>query len=573
MTPKIVATNLIFLLAFLAAMAGLMAAGTVASADPTVTIKPGESGAAASAGPVVDIKVGESGAAASAGPVVDIKVGESGADAWDIGPVAPGENGYQTVSIKNTGDRTANLNIWLSNITGQEGTPAEFLDGIPSAGGDLSRFLLLDLSAQGLTSSFSLPSTLDRFPTEISSVSYLFLAKIRSSQTVKLTWHWQLPAETGNDVQGDSLAFDINYTLTEIAETVPGGGGGSGRTPTPAAAITPALTPVPSTAATPVPTAVPAETAAFRLIELDMPDASSTAAVSDEGLLADTLTAATPDQVFSLTIDRGTRLSISNQDRTDSLPEQLNGLTVPDKISVAFLNSAAGPAFPGGWVRVSPFIEINGITIGLTHGIRLSVPAHMVIQYDSALLPENMDNLAAFYYSPQYGWTQLQPPAGFIAEAGETAADTSHFSLFVVLAREAVNSPKPAHFEVSRLLLDPPRIMLDQSSELRFRVANTGGLAGEYTVAVKVNDTIQKTQFIRLGAGESREIHLVLSPDINGIYTVEVSGISAQLIVDPAGQADVAETGYWWIPILAIVCAVPVLAVLYRRRQKSPEQV
>jgi hypothetical protein len=509
--------------------------------------------------------------AGAASAPVKVMLGESSSTTWDIGPIAPGDSGYRTVSIQNTGERAANLNIWLSNINGQEGTPAEFVQGSPSEGGDLPRFLLLALSADGLTSSFSLPATVDRFPTEVSTSGYLYLAGIRSNQTVNLTWHWLLPQETGNAVQGDSLIFDINYTLTEIpAPASSGGGGGRGITTTPTPK--PAATPSPAPTVAPETTIPAGETAEVRLLELELPDTSATVPVSNEGELVYTLTATTADQVFSLTIDRGTRLYLSNENRGGGLPEPLTGLVVPDKISVTFLNSADESTLPQGWVRVSPFVNINGIAAGQTHGIKMDSPAHLVIQYDAGLLPENVDNLATFSFSTQYGWTQLQPPEGFIAEAGQAAADTDHFSLFVVLARAGKEPPLPAYFEVSGLTLDPPRINVKQSSEVMFRVANTGGLAGEYRVVVTVNERIQKTQFVSLGAGESREIHLILSPGINGIYSIEVSGITAQLIVDPASQADVVETSYWWMLFIVMGSALLILAVIRGIRRKSLKQ-
>ncbi|MBN1188529.1 MAG: hypothetical protein JXA46_02140 [Dehalococcoidales bacterium] len=512
-------------------------------------------------------------APASAAPL-EVSQDESGTTGWDIGPIMPGESGYQTVEIKNTGSSAATLNIWLGNIGGREGTPLEFVEGTPSATGDLARYLLLDLSADGLTSSFAMPATVDMFPTEVSTTDYLYLARIGSDQTVSLTWHWLLPEETGNDVQGDSLSFDINYTLNEIPPVNLGRGGGGGGaaspSPTPAATQETTITPPPPTETEP---SIPeGQIAEVRFLDLVVHDFTASAPVADTGELLETLFATTPDQAFSLTIDSGTRLYISNEDRADGLPVQLDGITIPEKIVVSFLDEAYAPTLPPGWINVSPFIDINGVTGGIIHGISMDAPAHIVIQYDLSLLPDKVDSLATFYYSPRYGWTQLLTPEGFIAEAGQAAADADHFSLFVVLAREGKEPPLPAFFEISGLKVDPPRITIDQSSEVKFRVTNTGGIAGQYTVVVKVNDEIHKTQSVRLEAGESRQIHLILSPGINGVYSVEVSGEMAELIVDPAGQVDVAEISYWWLWLMVIGIAIIILAVLRRRQQKAVQE-
>jgi hypothetical protein len=331
--------------------------------------------------------------------------------------------------------------------------------------------------------------------------------------------------------------------------------------------VTPAATLSPA----PSPSAPPSTPARVRLLELNLPGAASTVTVTDEGLLTAALSAITLDQDFSLSLDSGTRINVSNEGSPDSVSTSQIGDKVPAKISVTRLESGEEPAFPQGWVQVSPFFDINGVTNGYIHGVSMDHPAHMVIRYDAGLLPENVDNLATFYYSYQYGWTQLEPPEGFIAEAGQTAADTNHFSLFVVLAKAATAPQPPAHFEVYKLTLDPSRILVNQSSEVRVKVSNTGGTAGDYNVVVKVNGKIQKTQSVILGPGESREIHLILSPGINGTYTVEVAGISAKLVVDPLAQADIAETSYWWLLFIAMGCALLVLALFRRKRRESPD--
>jgi hypothetical protein len=513
---------------------------------------------------------------AAAPDSVQLTLGATAYSGWEIGPLVPGQSGEQKASIKNTGTRAGSLRVWLSNVAGVEGTPEEFVDGAPSPNGDLISALLLQLSAPGISSSFTMPATVDKFPTSYSSVNYVTIRQIGPGQTETLTWLWQLPAETGNAVQGDSLSFDITYSLVEIPAPGGfgggGGGGGTNATPTPTAA--PATTPVSpvstvpaATATTPVPASTPAPD---RLMELDLPGSSFSAKVSEAGVLADTLAALSSDRVFSLTIDSGTTLKVSNEGRPDNVPVEKIGATVPARIVVAMKDAAGEPALPDGWTRVSPFFDINGITNGYTHGVQMDRPAHMVILYDNNLLPENVNGLATFYYSYQYGWTQLAPPEGVTAEAGQTAADTDHFSLFVVLARNGAGTKPPAHFEVNHLTLSPSRITIDQSSDVKLRVTNTGGMAGDYTVVVKVNGKTQKTQSVSLGPGESREIHLILAPGVSGIYTVESADNSASLIVEPEAQPDVAENSYWWLLFIAMGIALLVLA-LFRRKRRDPK--
>jgi len=46
--------------------------------------------------------------------------------------------------------------------------------------------------------------------------SFIEVIPLRSGDTINLDWQWDLPAQTGNDVQGDGISFTINYLLTEF---------------------------------------------------------------------------------------------------------------------------------------------------------------------------------------------------------------------------------------------------------------------------------------------------------------------------------------------------------------------
>ena len=114
---------------------------------------------------------------------------------------------------------------------------------------------------------------------------------------------------------------------------------------------------------------------------------------------------------------------------------------------------------PEGWIPVSAPYDINGVTHGVIHGVHLNNPASLVIRYDENKLPPIVDGLACFYYDLKLGWTQLDPPEGFIAEGPQIGAEVDHFSLFIVLTRPGGAPRPPARIVIQSLTVNPSRIL------------------------------------------------------------------------------------------------------------------
>jgi hypothetical protein len=492
--------------------------------------------------------------AAAASPV-EVEEDKPGLTSWAIANIAPGDSGTETVTIKNTGSRAATLEIWVSKLTSTEGTPADFQSG---GSGDLDENLELKVTAPGLTSNIAMPAIFNLLPKSAKDTRYIEIPKINAGASVDLTWEWNLPSSVGNEVQGDSLTFDITYDLTEIAPRKGGGGG-------------PVVTPIPTPTPTPSATASPPEES-LRYIQLELPDSTDQSVVTSDGVITEGLAATTGDSMFSLSIEQWTRVGITNQNCQDQVDLSLVGESIPGIIKVTIPEMKTLPPFPEGWVAVSQPYDINGITNGFVTGVELDRSAKLVLKYDEDWLPEYVDGLAAFYYNYESGWTQVEPPAGFIAEGPEVAAATDHFSLFIVLARNGTGPNPPANIQIQKLSVDPSRIFVGQSSDIRVRIINKGGMTGEYTVVVKVDSKVQKTQSVKLKPGESTEMALILTPGRNGRYTITAGPKQDYLIVDPLLAPDVTETGFWWPLGLAFLIAIMIFLILRRLRRKKEEE-
>jgi|GEM_PF-3157790 len=152
---------------------------------------------------------------ANGGNPIDLELGGAGASSWDIANIAPGDSGTETVELHNAGSRNGFVTIWISDTVSGEGLNPESETGDTSEPGELDDHLLFNLSCSGLSTNLNLPVTIGNLPRSVSDPNYIKIIPLNAGDTVDLEWQWQLPPQTDNDVQGDSLSFTINYLLKE----------------------------------------------------------------------------------------------------------------------------------------------------------------------------------------------------------------------------------------------------------------------------------------------------------------------------------------------------------------------
>lgn len=148
---------------------------------------------------------------------INLELGGEGATSWDITGIMPGDTGTKTVTLHNAGDVDGFVTIWISDVVSSEGINPESETGDTAEPGELDDHLLFNISCSRLSTNIGLPTTIDNLPqTTYPSPGYLRVTPLDVGDTVTLAWQWELPALTGNDVQGDMLSFTINYMLEEI---------------------------------------------------------------------------------------------------------------------------------------------------------------------------------------------------------------------------------------------------------------------------------------------------------------------------------------------------------------------
>ena len=150
---------------------------------------------------------------------VDLQLGGEGSTPWNIGNVKPSDNGTKVVELHNAGTKAGFVTIWISDVINREGLNPESETGNKAEPGELDKHLLFGVSSNRSSTTVSLPATIGNLPRSESDPNSIEIVPLRSGETVSLAWRWSLPALTGNDVQGDSLSFTLNYLLMEMETT------------------------------------------------------------------------------------------------------------------------------------------------------------------------------------------------------------------------------------------------------------------------------------------------------------------------------------------------------------------
>jgi uncharacterized integral membrane protein len=141
---------------------------------------------------------------------VDLMFGATGAFPWSITGILPGDHGSDVIELHNNGTENGIVYIWVDNIRQS--------DRQGNAGGGLWNYVYFNVSHPRLNSTVILPAHITAFPTAPLLPTYIIIDPFIAGDTIRLNWTWEF-AETGqpqNDAQGNTLRFNISYTLVNL---------------------------------------------------------------------------------------------------------------------------------------------------------------------------------------------------------------------------------------------------------------------------------------------------------------------------------------------------------------------
>jgi len=150
---------------------------------------------------------------------VDLELGGEGATPWVISNVKPGDSGSKAVELRNIGTEDGFVTIWVTDVISYEGENPESETGDTAEPGEFADYLQLNLIAGGLSANLNLPATISDLPQSATASNCIEIIPLKSEAATDIIWDWELPAQTGNDAQGDSISFTINYMLQECTIT------------------------------------------------------------------------------------------------------------------------------------------------------------------------------------------------------------------------------------------------------------------------------------------------------------------------------------------------------------------
>ncbi len=162
-------------------------------------------------------------------------------------------------------------------------------------------------------------------------------------------------------------------------------------------------------------------------------------------------------------------------------------------------------------------------------GVTFNPPATLTFTYDPARIPDGAtaDSLVIAWWDEESGeWVNLVSTVHPETNPPTITAEISGFTVFSV-----IGYTRPAAFAASDLAISPIEVTAGATVTISAVVTNTGDLAGDYQVILKINDEVVATSVIALDGGASQKVIFTSIKDETGAYTVNIDGQTGTFVV------------------------------------------
>jgi hypothetical protein len=487
---------------------------------------------------------------ACADTVVDLELNGTGAIPWSIANIQPGDQGIQSVGLRNAGSSEGQITIWISDITESD------------HGGDgasLDDYLLFNISSSRLVACLDLPARLHQFP-QASADSCLKIDHLAPGENVTLAWAWEFQ-ETGlpqNDAQGDSLSFTINYAMEEIGSTGTGSTGDEGDRVGPK----------------------------MKWLKIKVLGRTTTTRISLDGTLAQSVTATDASGDISLQFEAWTTITGA-------------GSEPPGMIEMK--KSQETPEAPAGAEIIGTVYEIVGYADSTDPWpVFFDPPVILTLHYDAGAPASENSSIIIGSYSAGDGWTDLDSGASTAGKIGASIAQTSTFAVLAtaepgpapdptppletagpVPAEPDVPTPgpdaalpepgspettpgpfkSPALFELGGLVIEPARVAPGEPVTIAVFIRNSGELQGTYGLELGIGGKTEQSQEITLAGGGSSRVVFATARDLPGTYAVTLGDMAGEFMVLAPALSDRGSGVPWGV--LSITGAAAGLVVYF----------
>ena len=264
------------------------------------------------------------------------------------------------------------------------------------------------------------------------------------------------------------------------------------------------------------------------------------------GVLCEDCVASDPQNQLTLEMDRGTRLTLANNQ-----PPKLIKITL-----------AGSPPAPTDATIVGHIYDFNAyVSMTDTNPLPLTITptGRIDVAYSPENLPDNTSELGlAFFDENEDLWVALDTTYAGVAAPGTAVADVGHFTYFALLAKTAGQSS--AKFDINNLIISPMQPQLNEEVTISVNVINNGGTTGDYNLELKIDGVTAATRQGTLGPQSSKTVSFTVTADAIGKHKIEISNLGGEFEVVglPAGSGI-----NWWLIAGIIVLIIGIMLVLW----------
>lgn len=161
-------------------------------------------------------------------PSLKMISGDSRVSSFQVPSALPGDDGRISKRIINTGDHAGILDVRFSPVVNTPGTLGEYADDKGDLGASIDIAVYIDIDSNGdwnagdvgLKSdgaNYSYPTALDYDVLDnYSDVEWNAVESMSASSTYDFIIMWRIPVTVGNEIQGDSVGFDLTFVLEDV---------------------------------------------------------------------------------------------------------------------------------------------------------------------------------------------------------------------------------------------------------------------------------------------------------------------------------------------------------------------
>jgi spore coat-associated protein N len=158
---------------------------------------------------------------------LNINGGNIAVTTFNSGAVAPGDSGSGSSILANVGSMSGELDVATSAVTNTPGAGGEFGGGSGELGASAQIAMYIDVDQSGSWNAgdiglqsngamYSFPAALNYDEiNDYASRTWNAVETIATSTSDDIIVNWRVPVGAGNDIQGDSVRFDITFTLEQ----------------------------------------------------------------------------------------------------------------------------------------------------------------------------------------------------------------------------------------------------------------------------------------------------------------------------------------------------------------------